>query len=226
MSAVAERYDAVRRAVRDAADAAGRDPDDVTVVAVTKTVGPRDVQQALAAGCRDLGENRVQEFLGKYGLFPDANWHFIGTLQSNKVKDVVGRACLIHSVDSEELLERIDRVAAARGVRQPVLLQVNVAGESAKHGLQPDDVEDVVRASLDLPAVDVRGLMTMAPLTSRPEDVRWVFRGLAGLFASLVAMRFNGLELSELSMGMTNDYRVAVEEGATIVRVGRAIFGR
>lgn len=226
MSAIAERYALVRRAVDDAADVAGRDSADITIVGVTKHVGPREVSQAISAGCVDFGENRVQEFLGKHGLFPDANWHFIGTLQSNKVKDVVGRACLIHSVDSLELLERIDRVARARGVVQPVLLQVNVAGESSKHGLAPTDVEDVVRASLDAPAVDVRGLMTMAPLASRPEDVRWVFRGLAELFASLAAMRFNGVELTELSMGMTNDYRVAVEEGATIVRVGTAIFGR
>ena len=226
MSAIAERYALVRRAVDDAADAAGRDPADVTIVAVTKHVGPHEVRQAIAAGCEDLGENRVQEFLGKHGLFPQSNWHFIGTLQSNKVKDVVGRACLIHSVDSLELLERIDRVAAARGVVQPVLLQVNIAGESAKHGMCPTDAEEVLRASRDAPAVEVRGLMTMAPLAARPDDVRWVFRGLAELFASLVAMRFNGVELSELSMGMTNDYRVAIEEGATIVRVGRAIFGR
>ncbi|HZL05912.1 MAG TPA: YggS family pyridoxal phosphate-dependent enzyme [Coriobacteriia bacterium] len=226
MSAIAERYAQVRRAVEDAADVSGRDAANVRIVAVTKHVGPNEVRQAIAAGCEDLGENRVQEFLGKYGLFPHANWHFIGTLQSNKVKDVVGRACLIHSVDSLELLERVDRVAAARGVVQPVLLQVNVAGESSKHGLEPADVEDVLRASLDAPAVEVRGLMTMAPLAARPDDVRWVFRGLAALFASLAAMRFNGVELTELSMGMTNDYRVAVEEGATLVRVGRAIFGR
>ncbi|MCE5203723.1 MAG: YggS family pyridoxal phosphate-dependent enzyme [Coriobacteriales bacterium] len=222
---IAERYGAVRRAVADAADAAGRDPEGIRVVAVTKHVGVAEVQQAIAAGCDDFGENRVQEFLGKYGLFPDVRWHFIGTLQSNKVKDVVGRASLIHSVDSLPLLERIDRVAQARGVVQPVLLQVNVSGEATKHGMEPDRVEECVRTSADMPGVDVRGLMTIAPL-ARPADVRWVFRGLAELFASLRAMRFNGIELTELSMGMTNDYRVAIEEGATIVRLGTAIFGR
>lgn len=225
MGAIAERYGAVRRAVSDAADAAGRHPDDVRVVAVTKHVGIPEIRQAIAAGCEDFGENRVQEFLGKYGLFPDVRWHFIGTLQSNKVKDVVGRAYLIHSVDSLELLQRIDRVAQARGIVQPVLLQVNVSGEASKHGMLPEEAEEVLRDSLDLPGVDVRGLMTIAPF-ARPEDVRWVFRRLSELFASLAAMRFNGIELSELSMGMTNDYRVAIEEGATIIRVGTAIFGR
>ncbi|GAB4283552.1 MAG: YggS family pyridoxal phosphate-dependent enzyme [Coriobacteriia bacterium] len=226
MSAIAERYDAVRQRVRDAADAAGRDPDDVTVVAVTKTVGVEEIRHAIAAGCSDFGENRANEFLGKRGLFPDVRWHFVGHLQSNKVKDVVGRADLIHSVDSLKLLEHIDRVAQARGVVQQVLLQVNVAGEESKFGLAPEDVEDVLRSSVEMPGVDVIGLMTIAPLVRSPEAVRWVFRRLARLFASLDALRLNGIELRELSMGMTNDFTIAIEEGATIVRVGRAIFGR
>ncbi|MDI6693382.1 MAG: YggS family pyridoxal phosphate-dependent enzyme [Anaerosomatales bacterium] len=222
---IAERYRAVRRAVADAADAAGRDPDDITIVAVTKNVGVAEIRQAIAAGIRDFGENRVQEFLGKYGLFPDVRWHFIGTLQSNKVKDVVGRAVLIHSVDSVDLLARIDRIASERGVVQPVLLQVNVSGEATKHGFAPEEVEDALKAAAEMGSVRVDGLMTIAPL-ARPEQVRWVFRGLADLFASLSALRFNGTEMHELSMGMTNDFRVAIEEGATIVRVGRAIFGK
>jgi hypothetical protein len=211
--------------VRDAADAVGRDPASVTIVAVAKNVGPAEVRQALSAGIRDFGENRVQEFVGKHGLFPEARWHFIGTLQSNKVQHVVGRACLIHSVDSVKLLERIDRVAQAMGVVQPVLFQVNVSHEASKHGMDPGDVEEALRRSLDLPGVRVRGLMTIAPF-ARPETVRWVFRDLRALFETLSAMRFNGVELTELSMGMTNDFEVAVEEGATIVRVGHAIFGR
>lgn len=225
MSQIAERYASVRRRVADAADAVGRDADEVRIVAVAKTVGPPEVRDAIAAGVTDFGENRVQEFVAKRGLFPEARWHFIGTLQSNKVQHVVGKAHLIHSVDSIHLLERIDRVAGAMGVVQPVLLQVNVAGEASKHGLDPDDVADVLRRSTELPGVDVRGLMTMAPL-SRAESVRWVFRDLRRLFESLAAMRFNGVELTELSMGMTNDFEVAIEEGATIVRIGRAVFGR
>jgi hypothetical protein len=225
VSQVAERYDAVRRRVCDAADAVGRDAGDITIVAVAKTVGPPEVRDAVAAGVSDFGENRVQEFVAKRGLFPHVRWHFVGTLQSNKVQHVVGKAHLIHSVDSVHLLERIDRVAGAMGVVQPVLLQVNVAHETSKHGMSPDETADALRLSLDLPAVEVRGLMTIAPY-ARAESVRWVFRDLRELFESLAAMRFNGVELTELSMGMTNDLEVAVEEGATIVRIGRAIFGR
>ena len=225
MSQTAERYDAVRRRVCDAADAVGRDADDITVVAVAKTVGPPEVRDAISAGVTDFGENRVQEFVAKRGLFPEARWHFIGTLQTNKVQHVVGKAHLVHSVDSVHLLERIDRVAGAMGVVQPILLQVNIAGEVSKHGFAADEVADALRRSTELPGVEVRGLMTIAPY-SRAESVRWVFRDLRALFESLAAMRFNGVEMTELSMGMTGDFEVAIEEGATIVRIGRAIFGR
>jgi hypothetical protein len=225
MASVAARYEAVRRQVADAADIAGRDPSDVRIVAVTKTVPLIEVGQAVEAGIYDFGENRVQEFLGKYGLFPTVHWHFIGTIQTNKVKDVVGRACLIHSVDSERLLEEIDRRSGQAGVVQSVLLQVNVSGENSKHGFEPGVLRDVLVDSSGLQNVEVRGLMTMAPF-GRAEDARWVFRELKELRDSLREMPLNGVELDELSMGMTNDFRVAVEEGSTIVRVGRALFGR
>jgi PLP dependent protein len=225
MASVAERYEAVRRQVADAADACGRRSEDVTIVAVTKTVGVPEVTAALSAGIRDFGENRVQEFLGKYGLFPEARWHFIGTLQTNKVKDVVGRACLIHSVDSLRLLSHIERRAAERGVSQPVLLQVNVAGETSKHGMATADLEDVLEEASHMESVEVRGLMTIAPL-ARAEDVRWVFRELREVRDSLRATLPDRVELDELSMGMSGDFRVAVEEGATIVRIGSALFGR
>ena len=225
MTTVASRYEAVRRQVADAADIAGRDPSEVTIVGVTKTVGVEDVRAALLAGISDFGENRVQEFLGKYGLFPDAHWHFIGTLQTNKAKDIVGRAALIHSVDSLHLLVEIARRAEQAGVVQPVLLQVNVSGEESKHGFACLDVREALVEASHLPGVAVKGFMTMAPL-GRPEDARWVFRELRELRYSLREMPLNGVELTELSMGMSNDFRVAVEEGSTIVRVGRAIFGR
>lgn len=224
MPSVAIRYESVRRAVAHAADISGRSPDDVTIVAVTKTVGVDAIRQALAAGISDFGENRVQEFLGKYGLFPDACWHFIGSLQTNKVKDVVGRACLIHSVDSLRLVEEIDRRSAAAGVVQRILLQVNVSGEESKHGFDPCDVRDALIDASHMSNVEVRGLMTMAPL-GRPEQARLVFRELCELRDSLREMPLNGVELVELSMGMSGDFRSAVEEGATLVRVGHAIFG-
>lgn len=225
MSAIAERYENVRRQVADAADCAGRSSEEITIVAVTKTVGVAEIRTALAAGMLEFGENRVQEFEGKYGLFPDARWHFIGSLQTNKVKDVVGKACLIHSVDSFKLLHTIDRKAAEIGVMQPVLLEVNVSGEGSKHGFDPADVREALIESSRLDNTLVNGLMTMAPF-GRAEDARWVFRELRELRDSLCAMPLNGVDLSELSMGMTNDYRVAVEEGATMVRIGRAIFGK
>ncbi len=224
MGAIAERYRSIRKRVADAADCVDRHPGDVTIVAVSKTVGPEEIRQAIAAGATDFGENRAQEFATKAAMFPDVHWHFIGTLQSNKVGTVVGRAYLIHSVDSLKLLHAIDRKAASLGVVQPVLLEVNVSGEESKHGLTPHRVEDVLREAGSMHNVEVRGLMTMAPFM-RPESVRPVFRGLAELFARCEGMRFNNVDLTELSMGMTNDFEVAVEEGATIVRVGRAIFG-
>jgi len=225
VSATAERYASVRRRVHDAADAVGRDPDAITIVAVAKTVGIPEVKNAIAAGVTDFGENRVQEFVGKHGLFPEERWHFIGTLQSNKVKQVVGRAALIHSVDSMHLLRTVDQRAEEAGVAQAVLLQVDVSHEATKHGMLFEEAEECVRAACGLAHVRVRGLMTMAPL-ARPESVRWVFRECADWLGRLQSLHCDGVELTELSMGMTNDFEVAVEEGATIVRVGRAIFGR
>jgi pyridoxal phosphate enzyme (YggS family) len=225
MGAIAERYRKVLLRIDDACDTVGRDPADVLVVAVSKTVGPDDVREALAAGIRDFGENRAREFADKQCMFPEARWHAIGTLQTNKVGLVVGRAELIHSIDSVRLLQSVDRHATELGIVQRVLLEVNVSGETSKHGFHPDDLEHVLSLAPGLPGVAIQGLMTMAPLT-RPQDARPVFRDLARLLARLQGMHFNGVELTELSMGMTNDYHVAVEEGATIVRAGRAIFGR
>lgn len=225
MSAIAERYGRVLREVADAADVAGRDPAEVTIVAVSKTVGVAEVGQAVAAGVRDFGENRAQEFIAKQALFPHEKWHFIGSLQTNKVKQVVGKAVLIHSIDSLRLLEAVDARAREAGVVQPVLLEVNVSGEASKHGMTFDEAEEAVQRAVGLPGVLIRGLMTMAPL-ARPGSVRWVFSECALWMGRLQSLHCHGVDLTELSMGMSNDFRVAVEEGATIVRVGGAIFGR
>jgi pyridoxal phosphate enzyme (YggS family) len=172
-----------------------------------------------------FGENRAQEFVGKHALFPDMDWHFIGTLQTNKVKQVVGRAGLIHSVDSLRLLRVVEHLAHEADVVQPVLLQVNVSGEGSKHGMCFEEAEEALRAGAASESVVVRGLMTMAPF-GKPEAVRWVFRECAAWLGRLQSLHVDTGELTELSMGMTNDFAVAVEEGATIVRIGRAIFGR
>lgn len=225
MSAIADRYWLVRNKVADAADHVGRSPSEVTIVGVTKNVGVEEVRLAMAAGMCDFGENRVQEFVGKQALFPDARWHFVGTLQTNKVKDVVGRAHLIHSVDSLRLLETIDKKAFQAGVVQALLLQFNIAGEQTKHGFSSSQASEMLAAAAEFENVRVRGLMTMAPFGS-PQEARKVFLELRNLRDSVCARTSNGVELEELSMGMTNDYCEAVEEGSTIVRIGRAIFGK
>jgi pyridoxal phosphate enzyme (YggS family) len=226
VSVIAERYRKVLAQVADAADIAGRRPSEVTLLAATKTAGPAEIAQAVAAGMHDFGENRAPEFTAKRALFPNEHWHFIGTLQTNKVKQIVGRADLIHSVDTLHLLRVIDRRAREVAVVQPVLLEVNVSSEATKHGMSLEESEEAVALACELPGVRVRGLMTMAPLAARPESVRWVFAECAQWLGRLQALHRDGVELTELSMGMTNDFAVAVEEGATIVRVGRAIFGR
>lgn len=195
------------------------------LVVVTKTIPAARVREAYGLGVRRVGENRVQEALEKQAELSDLplEWHLIGHLQTNKVKQVVGRFALIHSVDSMRLLHAIDQAARARGMRQDILLQVNVAQEATKYGFRTDEVPGALQEARGLPGVRVRGLMTVAPYASDPETVRWVFRCLA----ELAADRRPGdpSELGELSMGMSSDYPVAIAEGATLVRIGTGIFG-
>ncbi len=197
----------------------------VKVVAVTKNHTAAEVQEALAAGAAALGENRVQEATAKATLLPPAEWHLIGHLQSNKVRQAVPLFTLIHSLDSERLALEVERVAARTGKRQDVLIQVNVAGEDTKSGVAPDGVAELARLVSGLKHVRLCGLMTMAPFYAAAEDARPVFRELYALFAALKAAALPNTALEWLSMGMTNDYQVAVEEGANLVRVGTAIFG-
>lgn len=196
----------------------------VTIMAVTKGFGPEAVRAALAAGLPDVGENRVQEALEKMAQVPDAGvaWHLIGHLQRNKAKLVTGRFTLVHSVDSLELAEELDRRAAAAGIRQRVLVQVNMAGEEQKSGCAPADAPALVRRVATLTSLALDGLMTMAPLTDEVEVQRRTFRGLRQLRD---ALQEEGLWVPMLSMGMSGDYVTAVEEGATVIRLGTALFG-
>ncbi len=174
---------------------------------------------------RDFGENRVEEALPKQSALPDdAVWHMIGHVQSRKARDVVGHFALTHSVDTVHLAETLQRRAETAAVQVPILLEVNVAGEASKDGLTPDALLVALTRIGGLSRLTVRGLMTVAPIAANPEDVRWVFRGLRQL-RDQVAAAFPTLRLDHLSMGMTDDFEVAIEEGATLVRVGRAIFG-
>ena len=222
---IEERYANVAAEVAAVCREAGRDPAEVTVVAVSKTVGPDAVACALAAGARDFGENRPDGLLEKATAFPQATWHFIGNIQSRRIPDIVRSAALVHSLFEERHARKIDEAAAAVGKVQDVLLEVNVSGEESKGGLAPGDVRALLDVCVRLPHVRVRGLMTMAP-QGDPAAARAVFEGLANLHAQLRA----GLDPAQaalfdgLSMGMSEDWREAVRAGATIVRIGRAVF--
>jgi PLP dependent protein len=222
---IARRLSEVRDRIALAAARAGRDPGDVRLVVVTKDVDARRAAQALAAGATDLGENRAQELTAKAEALASESprWHFIGTLQRNKVKDVVGVASLIHSVDSIALGRAVAVRAGTLGIVQEVLLEVNVSGEATKHGLRPGATAEALGSLAGEPGLHVRGLMTIAPAVA-PPIARRAFAELRDLAQELRGT-LGGSELGELSMGMTSDFEQAVEEGATIVRVGAAIFG-
>lgn len=219
---VANRLIGVKARIVSATERSGRPADAVTLVAVSKTFGVDAIREALAAGVTDLGENRAQEFRQKVEILgTKARWHFVGHVQTNKARHVVG-AHLIHSVDRFGLAEALDARARRSGLVQEVLIEVNVTGETAKHGVEPGRLAALAEKFAALEGLNVRGLMTMAPLSDDPETSRPVFAELRTLRDVLVSVV---PEATELSMGMTGDLEVGIEEGATIVRVGRAIFG-
>jgi PLP dependent protein len=222
---VSENWSRLRARAAAAAERVGRRPEDVTIIAVSKTFPAEKVREAYNAGLRIFGENYVQEALDKIsGLPSDVEWHMIGHVQSNKARHIASRFALIHSVDSIHLARELDKRSAQHGVKQPVLLQVNIADEDTKFGFEPSNTLDAAAEIAALDHLELRGLMTIGPLARRPEDVRWVFKELHKL-RDTVQVRLPGMDLRELSMGMTGDFEVAIEEGATLVRVGRAIFG-
>ncbi|NSW82282.1 MAG: YggS family pyridoxal phosphate-dependent enzyme [Syntrophothermus sp.] len=216
----------VRERIRRAAQRSGRQEQEITLVAVSKTVDLETISRAAQLGITHFGENRVQEFLPKYKELPHLQWHFIGHLQTNKVKDVIGKACLIHSLDRWRLAEYIDGKAKLLGLAEvDVLLEVNVSGERSKYGLLPSDVPAFLDAVERLERVRVRGLMTVAPQVDDPELARPVFKKLHSIFEDIKKRQYRNTEMLYLSMGMTQDFEVAVEEGSNMVRVGTAIFG-
>ncbi len=227
--AVRGRLAAVRQRIRRACERAGRDPSGVRVVGVTKGFGPEVAAAAVRAGLIDLGENRVQEARDKIPLVDrllegsPVAWHLVGHLQRNKARWAVGLFGWIHSVDSPQLAHELSRRAVAAGRTLRVLVEVNVAGEATKHGTPPEDAVALAELVACLPGLRLEGLMTVAPQVPDPEEVRWVFRALRQLRDRI--REECGLPVPELSMGMTDDFEVAVEEGATLVRLGRALFG-
>ena len=223
---MAANIDYVRSIIAEAALRVGRAPEEITLVAVSKTMPVELVQMAYNLGVTDFGENRVQEALPKIAAFhpQGLRWHMIGHLQSNKARKVVSPFYCVESVDSLHLAQMLNRHAGEQGKRFTVLLQVNVSGEASKEGLSPTEVLELARQVVGLSHIQVEGLMTIAPLVEDAEQVRPVFRELRFLRDQL-RTELPSSSWQHLSMGMTDDYRVAIEEGATIVRIGRAIFG-
>ena len=224
MTGIPANLTEVRERISAAASRAGRPAGRVRLIAVSKTVDDEAIRLAYAAGQRAFGENRVREMAGKSARLPaDCEWHLIGQLQRNKVRPAVTCAAWIHSADGVPLLRRIDRIAAEEGVRPRVLIEVNISGEDSKSGIPPEQAAILLDAVRDLPSLSCVGLMTLAPYGAAERVLRQVFGGLRALRDRLAAA--TGMPLPELSMGMSGDYEIAVEEGATMVRVGTAIFG-
>ena len=217
----------VRKNIELACERAGRNPEEVTLIAVSKTKPLSDIEEVIATtDTRDFGENKVQEMVDKYEkVSTPVNWHLIGHLQTNKVKYIVDKACLIHSVDSFNLAKTIEKEAVKRNVTANILIEVNVAEEETKFGVRCEEVLPLIEQIKDLPHVKVKGVMTIAPFVENPEDNRVYFRTLRDLSLDIASKNIDNIDMSVLSMGMTNDYVVAVEEGATLVRVGTGIFG-
>ena len=223
---VCENYLAVEEKVKEACRRAGRSRDEVTMIAVSKTKPMSMIEELLPLGVVDFGENKVQELTAKEEALPShIRWHMIGHLQRNKVKYIVDKAFLIHSVDSLRLAEAISQEAGKKNVTANILIEVNVAGEDSKFGVRPEETAALAEAISKLPNISVKGLMTIAPFVENAEENREVFRNLRKLSVDIEEKKFNNVTMAVLSMGMTGDYEVAIEEGATMVRVGTGIFG-
>ena len=227
MSLISENIQSVEERIRAACARAGRSRDEVTLICVTKTMPVEDLRQAYDAGQRSFGENRVQEINDKFPQLPsDIQWHMIGHLQRNKVKYLMDKAVMIHSVDSAALAQTISKEAVKAGRVMDILLEVNAAEEESKFGLTCADVLPLIREIAPLPGIHICGLMTVAPFTDDPETNRVFFRKLRDLSVDIGRESIDNVSMHILSMGMTGDFEVAIEEGATHIRVGTAIFGK
>lgn len=224
---ITENVHMARQKINAAAESVGRSGSEVRLLAATKMNGPEAVQEAIRAGVDICAENRVQEFLSKNAVnaYAPCCVHFIGHLQKNKVKYLVGAVELIHSVDSTELMDAISRRAQSLGVVQDVLLEVNIGGEASKSGVSPDGLEALLTHAAACPGLHVKGLMTIPPAVSAGEENRWYFRRMYELFVDIRRKTYDNVSMAELSMGMSGDYEEAVRCGATIVRLGTALFG-
>ena len=223
---VTENYKYIKKQVEDTAIRCGRNPEDITLIAVSKTKPLSDIEELIQIGVEDFGENKVQELCDKYeNVSKPVRFHQIGHLQTNKVKYRVDKAYLIHSVDSLKLAKELQKMAAKKQVTVQILIEVNVAREDSKYGLYTEEVIPFLEEISAYPNIHVNGLMTIAPFVENPEENRKYFRTLKQLSLDIISKNIDNIDMNVLSMGMTNDYKVAIEEGATMVRVGTAIFG-
>lgn len=222
---IADNVKSVTSRIAKCCEKSGRPVDSVRLICVTKETGVAEIEEAMACGLKDLGENRVQDLSAKYGIIGEkANWHLIGHLQTNKVKDAVRISSLIHSLDSIRLAKEIDKEAKKQGKVQPVLMQVNTSAEATKFGIRPDETIDFIKEVILYQNINIKGLMTIAPEVDDPEMVRPYFRALRQLRDEIDVLHPTSHIPRLLSMGMSNDFEVAIEEGSNMVRVGRAIF--
>ena len=223
---IAKNIENVRSNIKSACEKAGRDVSDVTLIAVSKTKPVEDIKIAYDQGIRDFGENKVQEIVEKYDKLPsDIRWHMIGHLQTNKVKYIIDKVCMIHSVDSVKLADTISKEAVKHNVEMPILIEVNVAGEDTKFGTGLEETKALYEHACSLPGIKVMGFMTVAPYTVDAEENRQYFVLLRQLSVDIINQNTDNIRGIRLSMGMTGDYMIAIEEGATDVRVGTGIFG-
>ncbi|MCI5970960.1 MAG: YggS family pyridoxal phosphate-dependent enzyme [Oscillospiraceae bacterium] len=224
MLSIAENIEKVRNDIKEACVRSGRNYDDITILGVTKTVGADDIMCAVNEGICDLGENRVQEFMDKYGKIPNVKWHIIGHLQTNKVKYIIGKTKLIHSVDSLKLAEEIEKLSKKANVTTDILIEVNISGEETKSGISKEEILPLLEKLDEFSFVKVKGFMTMAPKFASEDEIRQIFRNLYKIFVDISRKKYNNISMEYLSMGMSSDYVIAVEEGANIVRIGSKIF--
>jgi pyridoxal phosphate enzyme (YggS family) len=227
LDSIKANIDAIRDEIKKVCLKSGRNPDEITIIAVTKTIEPERINLAVDCGATNLGENKVQEIMDKYdAVNKNVKWHLIGHLQTNKVKYIIDKVGLIHSIDSVKLAEEISRRAEKDNLIKDVLVQVNVAKEETKFGIDIEETIDFVKSISVFDNIRIKGLMTIAPYSEDPEGVRPVFRRLKEKFDELAKMNISNTEMKYLSMGMSNDYKIAIEEGANMVRIGTAIFGK
>ena len=221
---ISKNIEKIRQNISLACQKCGRNTEDIILLGVTKTIDADDIKKAVDEGVFHLGENRVQEFLDKEDKIDNVKWHIIGHLQTNKVKYIIGKTFLIHSVESIKLAKEIQRLSALKNITTDVLVEVNVSGEESKYGIKCEEIEEFLEKIDEFDAVKVKGFMTMAPKDATDDQIRQIFRKLYKIYVDISQKKYNNISMEYLSMGMSSDYELAILEGANIVRVGSAMF--